>query len=58
MANQLEVAKANQYVAIGPPADSISVSKLTMYVLLIPGDGIETPPPRQAHVYSQKVRRS
>lgn len=58
MADQIEVSKLPAFVALGPPEDHIAVSKLVMFVLLVPGDGIETPPPRQAHVYSQKVRRS
>jgi hypothetical protein len=54
--SQIEVTKLTQFNVIGPPADNIAVSKLTMFLLLTPGDGGEASP-RQAHVYSQKIRR-
>jgi hypothetical protein len=55
--SQIEVTKLTQFNVIGPPAGNISVPKLTMYVLLTPGDGGGEAPARQAHVYSQKIRR-
>jgi hypothetical protein len=55
--SQIEVTKLTQFNVIGPPADHIAVPKLTMYVLLTPGDGGGEAPARQAHVYSQKIRR-
>jgi hypothetical protein len=55
--SQIEVGKLTQFNVIGPPAGSISVTKLVMYALLVPGDGGGEAPNRQAHVYSQKIRR-
>jgi hypothetical protein len=57
MADQVEVTKLNQLVAIGPLTDNIAVSKLVMYVLLEPGDGGEEVSTRQGHVHAQIVRR-
>ena len=56
--SQIEVTKISEYVAFGPPADSISVPKLSMYILLVPGDdgSVETSN-RQGHVYAQKLAR-
>ena len=55
--SQIEVTKITQHVAIGPDDDEVSVSKLTMYVLLTPGDPTGETPSRQVHVYAQKIRR-
>lgn len=54
--SQVEVTKLNQHVAIGPPADTIAVPKLVMYVLMIPGDSEDTSN-RQGHVHTQIFRR-
>ncbi len=57
--SQIEVGKLTQFNIIGPPADNIAVSKLVMFALLVPGDdGSSEAPARQAHVYSQKIRRA
>jgi hypothetical protein len=56
MADQIEVTKLNQTAVIGPTADSISVPKLVMYVLLEPGAGDSGN--RQGHVYSRVIVRS
>ncbi len=56
--SQIEITKITQFNVIGPPADNIAVSKLTMFVLLQPGDGGDDGATRQAHVYSQKIRRA
>ena len=55
--SQIEVTKLAQFNVIGAPADNIAVSKLAMFVLLVPGDGGGETPSRQAHVYAQKLRR-
>jgi hypothetical protein len=55
--SQIEVTKVTQFNVVGPPADNISVSKVVMYLLLQPGDSGSDIPQRQAHVYSQKIRR-
>ena len=56
MADQVEVTKLNQSAVIGPTADSISVPKLMMYVLLVPGEGDDTSN-RQGHVHTQIITR-
>lgn len=53
--SRAEVSKLVEYVAIGPPDATASVPKLVMYVLLEPGASDDSP--RQAHVFSQKIRR-
>lgn len=57
--SQIEVSKLTQFVTVGPDSDEIAVSKLAMFVLLVPGDptGGEEAASRQVHVYSQKIRR-
>jgi hypothetical protein len=55
--SQIEVAKVVQHTLIGPPDDNISVAKVVMYVWAEPGDSGSDLPARQAHVYSQKIRR-
>ena len=57
MADQIEVAKLNQLVAIGPPADEIAVAKLVMHVLLVPGDSGPDTSNRHGHVHAQIIRR-
>lgn len=57
MADRIEVTKTNQFAALGLPAGSIGASKVTMFVLMMPGsDGGNPPSTRQAHVYAQIVR--
>ncbi len=55
--SQIEVGKLTQFNLIGPPSGNIAASKLTMHVLLIPGDGGDDGSTRQAHVYAQKIAR-
>lgn len=57
---QIIAPKVTMHVATGPAGDETSVSNLTMYVLLVPGDPDAEPGvvARQAHVYAQKIRRS
>lgn len=56
--SQVQVPKISAYVAMGAPADNIVVTKLSLYVLMVPGDSPPDPTgTRQAHVYSQKFRR-
>lgn len=56
--SQIEVGKLTQFNVIGPPAGNISVAKLVMYALLVPGDdGSGEATTRQAHVYAQKITR-
>ena len=58
--SQIEVPKVHAWVGYGPPADSIAVTKLHGWVLLIPGDdtGEGDTTTRQGFVYGQRVRRS
>lgn len=58
MADRIEVSKLTEHVVLGPPSDVIAVSKLVMHVILYPGTDSGVEPSRQAHVYSQKIRRS
>lgn len=56
MADRIESSKLTQFVALGQPAEVISIPKLVMYVLLTPGsDGSVAA--TQAHVYAQKIGR-
>ena len=57
--SQIEVTKTTQMGVIGPNDGHASASKVTMYVLLTPGDGgdDDLSATRQAHVYAQKVIR-
>lgn len=57
--SRAEVSKLTEYVALGPPADTAVVSKLVMFLVLVPGDDGTGPAPasRQVHVYAQKIRR-
>jgi hypothetical protein len=55
---QIQVGKLAQFNVIGPPAGNISVTKLAMFALLVPGDdGSVVAASRQAHVYAQKIVR-
>lgn len=55
--SQAEVTKLTQEVAIGSDPGSISVAKLTMYVILQPGDGADDTSNKQGHVQAQILRR-
>jgi hypothetical protein len=57
MANQIEVPKLTQEIALGAPAGNISVTKLVMYVLLEPGDSGTDSSNRQGHTHAQLIRR-
>ncbi len=54
--SQAEAPKVVMNVATGIPPAQIGVSKIVMYVLLVPGDSGDAPP-RQAHTYTQIIRR-
>jgi len=56
MADRIEVSKSTATVALGI-ADNIHVSKVVAYLLLVPGTEDGEPPERQAHVFSQILRR-
>ena len=56
MAEQIEVPKLVEYIAIGPRDNEMPVTKLVMYVWAVPGDGVDTSN-RQGHVHTQIVRR-
>lgn len=56
--SQIQIPKLNSYTALGPEADSVAITKLNMYVLLVPGDDGGEVQVRQAHVYAQKIRRA
>lgn len=53
--SQVEVSKLNELLAIGPDSDEAAVAKLSMLVLLTPGDDGGELPTRQAHVYAQII---
>lgn len=56
--SRIESSKITEFVTLGPPADSIAVPKMTMFLILVPGDdGSVEVAARQAHVYTQKIRR-
>lgn len=58
MADQIEVSKVNSFVALGPPANNIAVSKVVMFVVLVPGeDGSAETPSRQGFCYGQRLER-
>lgn len=57
--SRAEVTKLVQHAALGPPSNVAAVSKLVMYVLLVPGlDAGETAPNRQSQVFVQKITRN
>lgn len=56
MADRIEVSKATATVALGI-ADTAQISKIVAYLLLVPGTEDGEPPERQAHVFSQILRR-
>ena len=55
---QIQVPKISSYTAVGPNYDQATVTKLSIYVLLVPGvDGPPAPTPtNSAYAYSQ-IRR-
>ena len=57
MADQVEAPKLVKYVVTGSDADEASVTKVTLYLVLVPGEG-EDDSNRQGHVYSQIITRS
>jgi hypothetical protein len=57
MANQIEVTKTTMPVLIGPQANTLSVSKLAMFVLLVPSDSGTDSSNKQGHVHTQIIRR-
>lgn len=54
--SQIETTKVVSYVAIGPDSDEAAVTKLVAYVILEPGEGVDTSN-RQARVHTQIMRR-
>jgi hypothetical protein len=56
MADQAQVSKLVPYVLTGPPEDSVSVTKLVMYVWAEPGDAEDTSN-RQGHVCARIIRK-
>lgn len=58
MAAQIETSKVVQYVVIGSADDSSSASKVTMWLILEPGEIEAGDTTRQGHVSSQIIRRS
>lgn len=54
--SQIEVTKLTQEQLIAAPAGHITVPKVTMFLLLQPGDG-GGPDERQVHVFSRKIAR-
>ena len=57
--SQIQVPKLNSYTAIGPDDTSVTITKLNMYVLAVPGDdtGEAETVNRQAYGYVQRIRR-
>jgi hypothetical protein len=54
--SQIEVTKLNMLGLIGT-SGHVNVSKLTMHVLLIPGESGPDDSGRQGHVHAQILRR-
>jgi len=55
--SQVENTKLSSYIAIGSDPDEETVSKLSLYILVVPGES-EAVAPSQTHVYSQKIVRT
>jgi hypothetical protein len=56
MANEVDVSKLTQTVAIGPTSAQESAAKLVMYVLLEPGNGSGPAPVHHAFTYAQRLK--
>lgn len=57
MANQVEVTKSVAHVVTGSPADNVAVSKVVMYLILVPGESGPDTSNKQGHVHTQIIRR-
>lgn len=55
MTDRVEVSKLHPTIALGSPADVLTVSKLTVYFLLEPDPGDPGDTTNQGHVYVQIV---
>jgi hypothetical protein len=58
MADQVEVSKLFGSVVTGPPANHISVSKLVMFVVAVPGNSPDAPPSGQGRVRTRIITRA
>lgn len=56
MANQVEIPKLTQDIAIGPTDSELAVPKLVMFVLLEPGESGPDDSGRQGHVRTKIIR--
>lgn len=54
--SQVEATKVTSFVAVGSDADEIAVSKVTMFVILVPSDAPDDAY-RAAHVRTRIIRR-
>lgn len=58
MTTQVEVTKLTMLANIGPPVGAAVVSKLVMYVRLVPGTEVgATPPAYKAYTYGQILNK-
>lgn len=56
--SQIRIPKLSSYIDVAPNPNSVVVTKLSVYIELQPGEDGGDTPPRQVHVYSQKIRRA
>jgi hypothetical protein len=56
MANEIDVPKLTQTVAIGPTGAQEATAKLVMYVLMEPGNGSGPAPVHHAFTYGQRLK--
>lgn len=56
--SQIQVPRLSGYIALGPDNASAVVTRMSIYVLLVPGDDGGEVPARQGFCYGQRVRRS
>ena len=54
--SRVEISKLNEFIALGPPAGTVAVSKLNIYIILEPGDdGSVVPAAKQGFCYGQRI---
>ena len=56
--SQVQAAKLSSHIAFIPPADAVTVTRMSVYVWLEPGDDSGETQPRQGSVYAQTLRRT
>ena len=54
--SRIQVSKLNEFVVLGSPADTVTVSKLNVYFILEPGDdGSVVAAAKQGFCYGQRI---